>query len=95
MFFILSLLVGVSGAEFTNIRNSGSHSFPSVNITLLSISKTKCPFELELPSSLECATFSVPIDWHAPYGEHFNLGFVKLPAIPSNSNSKVDSLPMH
>jgi pimeloyl-ACP methyl ester carboxylesterase len=92
MFVILPLLLGTSGAESTNVRNSDLHPFPPVNSTLLSISWTRCPSELGLPSSLECAKFSVPIDWDAPYGEHFDLGLVKLPAIPSNTTSKVGSL---
>ena len=51
-----------------------------------------CPAELELPETLQCATLSIPIDWDTPYGEHFDLGLVKLPATPSNTTSKVGSL---
>ena len=92
MFLILSLILGASGVESANIRSSGSHPFPPVNSTLLSISWTRCPSELGLPSILECARFSVPIDWDSPYGEHFDLGLVKLPAMPSNTTSKVGPL---
>lgn len=40
---------------------------------------------------MECASFSVPIDWEQPYGNHFELGLVRMPA-RSNSSSKIGSL---
>lgn len=64
--------------------------FPPANSTADSIEWKKCP--TSLPSKLQCATFSVPIDWDEPYGDHFDLGLVKLPAVPSNSTPKVGYL---
>ena len=60
--------------------------FPPENSTDLSITWKPCPDELRAPKSLQCATFSVPVDWGSPYGDHFNLGLVKLPAAASNSS---------
>lgn len=68
-----------------------SKSFPPPNSTASSITFSKCPDELGAPSSLECGTFSVPINWDEPNGEHFDLGLVRLPA-PSNSTTKIGSL---
>lgn len=64
--------------------------FPPPNSTASSIEFAPCPAELELPESLQCATFSVPINWDEPYGDHFDLGLVKMPA-PSNSTTKIGS----
>ena len=69
-----------------------AYTFPPLNSTPSSVSWNACPPQLGLPSILECATFSVPVDWNSPYGEHFNLGLVKLPATPSNTTSKIGSL---
>ncbi|KAF1852020.1 alpha/beta-hydrolase [Cucurbitaria berberidis CBS 394.84] len=66
--------------------------FPPENSVASSISWSDCPPELGAPKALQCATFSVPIDWDKPYGEHFDLGLVKLPAAPSNNTSKIGSL---
>ncbi|USP80977.1 tap domain-containing protein [Curvularia clavata] len=66
--------------------------FPPLNSTTSSVSWNACPPQLGFPSALECATFSVPVDWDTPYGEHFDLGLVKLPAIPSNTTSKIGPL---
>ncbi|RAQ99416.1 tap domain-containing protein [Stemphylium lycopersici] len=92
LFVIVSLLLDASGAEITNARNLDANPFPPVNSTLSSILWTACDSELGFPSILECAKFSVPIDWDTPYGEHFDLGLVRLPAIPSNTSSKIGSL---
>jgi pimeloyl-ACP methyl ester carboxylesterase len=69
-----------------------AYTFPPLNSTASFISWNPCPTQLNLPKNLECASFSVPIDWNAPYGEHFDLGLVRLPAAPSNTTSKVGSL---
>lgn len=69
-----------------------AHTFPPLNSTPSFVSWNACPPQLGLPSILECATFSVPVDWDTPYGEHFDLGLVKLPATPSNTTSKIGSL---
>ncbi|KAF5846576.1 hypothetical protein GGP41_004641 [Bipolaris sorokiniana] len=69
-----------------------SYTFPPLNSTSSSISWNACSPQLGLPPSLECATFSVPIDWDTPYGEHFDLGLVRLPAAPSNTTSKIGSV---
>lgn len=61
------------------------HGFPPENSTASYISWSPCPSELRFPESLQCATFSVPVDWESPQGEHFDLGLVKLPAAASNS----------
>lgn len=50
-----------------------------------------CAPELNFQPSLQCATFSVPINWEEPNGEHFDLGFVKL-AAPVNSTNKIGFL---
>lgn len=64
------------------------------NSTASAISFSSCPPELGFPSSIQCAEFSVPINWDEPYGAHFNLGVVKLPA-QGNSTSKIGSLFMN
>jgi hypothetical protein len=56
-----------------------------------SISFGECPKEIELPLPLECASYSVPVDWDEPEGAHFDLGLVRLPA-PANSTTKIGSL---
>jgi pimeloyl-ACP methyl ester carboxylesterase len=61
------------------------HGFPPENSTTSSISWLPCTSELNLPEFLQCAKYSVPIDWESPHGEHFDLGLVKLPAAASNS----------
>jgi hypothetical protein len=69
------------------------HGFPPKNSTAARISWSPCPSELPLPESLQCANFSVPVDWESPQGEHFDLGLVKLPAAASNSSvSKLGNL---
>jgi hypothetical protein len=62
-------------------------SFPPENSTDSVITWKTCPPKLFKSKSLQCATFSVPIDWESPHGEHFNLGLVKLPAAATNSTS--------
>jgi hypothetical protein len=62
-------------------------SFPPENSTDSVITWMTCPPKLFKSKSLQCATFSVPIDWESPHGEHFNLGLVKLPAAATNSTS--------
>jgi hypothetical protein len=70
--------------------NSADSCILPANSTADSISWKPCPSSL--PSNLQCATFSVPIDWDAPHGEHFDLGLVKLPAKASNTSTKVGYL---
>jgi hypothetical protein len=63
---------------------------PYVNKTQSTIKWSVCP--AKLGNDVQCGTLSVPIDWNEPSGERFDLGMVKLPAIPSNSTSKIGSL---
>ncbi|OAG06449.1 alpha/beta-hydrolase [Paraphaeosphaeria sporulosa] len=67
---------------------SSSSALPS-NCTAPSITFGSCPEEA--PSQLECATYSVPINWDEPEGEKFDLGLVRLPA-NVNSTKKIGSL---
>ncbi|CAO2648352.1 Nn.00g076190.m01.CDS01 [Neocucurbitaria sp. VM-36] len=46
-----------------------------------------CSDALSLPSNLQCANLSVPVNWDAPYGDTFNLAMVRLPR-PSNSTTE-------
>jgi hypothetical protein len=73
-----------------NHNNTNTTQFPPPNSTASSIEFGPCPAQLEVPETLQCATFSVPINWDDPYGEHFDLGLVKLPA-PANSTTKIGS----
>ncbi|KAF3042318.1 hypothetical protein E8E12_000768 [Didymella heteroderae] len=58
-----------------------------------SITWAACPSEVLGASLLQCASYSVPVDWNEPHGEHFDLGLVKLPGTPSNSTfQKVGTL---
>jgi pimeloyl-ACP methyl ester carboxylesterase len=86
---IAPLLTGTFA--FPTVHSRGYRS-PPTNSTSSSIEWKTCPEELEFPESLYCGTLTVPINWDAPYGEHFDLGLVKLPATPSNTTSKVGSL---
>ncbi|KAJ4304617.1 hypothetical protein N0V90_000143 [Kalmusia sp. IMI 367209] len=61
------------------------------NSTAPSIAFAPCPEELGAPPALECATYSVPLNWDEPEGEHFDLGLVRLPA-NANSTKKIGSL---
>jgi hypothetical protein len=63
----------------------------AANCTAQSIVFSACAPNLNFPPSLQCATFSVPINWDEPNGEHFDLGLVKL-AAPSNSTNRIGSL---
>lgn len=74
------------------LRSSDFDCFPPENSVASSISWGTCSPELGAPAALQCATFSVPIHWDEPYGDHFDLGLVKLPAAPSNITSKIGSL---
>jgi pimeloyl-ACP methyl ester carboxylesterase len=49
------------------------------------ISWSTCPSSL--PSNLQCANFTVPVDWDAPHGETFQLGMVRL-LRPANSTAE-------
>lgn len=84
---VLSSLV-TSTCALPQIESRTSSRYP--NDTVSSIEWAACP--PGTPDNLRCATFSVPIDWDQPTGEHFNLGLVKLPATLSNSTIKVGSL---
>lgn len=68
------------------VQASKLNCFPPANSTAASINWGACPVEADVPEALQCAAFSVPIDWEKPYGEHFDLGLVRLPATPSNSS---------
>ncbi|ORX99201.1 TAP-like protein-domain-containing protein [Clohesyomyces aquaticus] len=68
--------------------SSSALSIPiSTYATPNGISWGNCSSELGLPPALQCATFSVPVNWDKPFGDHFNLGLVRLPR-PSNSTGK-------
>ena len=69
----------------TLLRND--HVLPA-NITAASITWNSCPPGVPGASSLQCASFSVPVDWNEPHGEYFDLGLVKLPGAVSNSTSQ-------
>lgn len=71
--------------------DSNSTAVLPANSTTHPLLFSVCPSELGFPSNLECATYSVPINWDEPDGEHFDLGLVRLPA-PANSTTKVGSL---
>jgi hypothetical protein len=92
----ISAFLGIIALPASVLAVSGSQrldSFPPENSTDPSITWGSCPGELRMPKSIQCATFSVPVDWESPHSEHFNLGLVKLPAAASNSNiSKVGTL---
>lgn len=63
------------------------------NTTAASITWNSCPSEVPGSSSLQCASYSVPVNWDAPHGDHFDLGLVKLPAAASNATfRKIGSL---
>jgi hypothetical protein len=63
------------------------------NCTASSITWGSCPPQASLPPNLQCASFSVPIDWNHPNGTYFDLGLVKLPATGSNSTySRIGNL---
>ncbi|KAJ4369715.1 hypothetical protein N0V83_005478 [Neocucurbitaria cava] len=51
------------------------------------ISWGNCTVWPSLPANLQCANLSVPVNWDAPDGDHFNLGMVRLPR-PSNSTAE-------
>lgn len=90
----IACLIASTCGHLTLIQRNTS-SFPPPNSVAPSILWSACPPDLSAPETLQCATYSVPIDWDEPYGEHFDLGLVKLPAIPSNTTSKVGSLFMN
>lgn len=87
---LASLLSTTLAAPLSARRSASSTSavLPS-NCTAPSIDFGPCPEEF--PSSLECATYTVPINWDEPDGEKFDLGLVRLPA-NSNSTKKIGSL---
>ena len=88
---ILASLITPSAGLPTVISRSPD-TFPPKNSTASSLNWAPCPAEVHAPKNLQCASLSVPIDWEEPYGEHFNLGLVKLPAVSSNSSTKIGSL---
>jgi hypothetical protein len=61
----------------------------SSNGTVPSITFGPCPEGF--PPVLDCANYSVPIDWDNPRGEKFNLALVRWPA-NANSTKKIGSL---
>ncbi|KAL6703566.1 hypothetical protein ACN47E_009511 [Coniothyrium glycines] len=83
-------LLTFSFAYPTSISSESGETKP-VNRDSVSLNWTACPAELNLPKTLQCATYAVPIDWDEPNGQHFDLGLVKLPA-PANSTRKIRSL---
>ncbi|KAJ4994025.1 TAP domain protein [Stagonosporopsis vannaccii] len=87
----IATLIALSSAIPTP---SLSHNDPLTAInTSLSISWNACPPELPGAAKLQCASFSVPVDWSEPHGEHFDLGLVKLPRAALNSTfQKVGNL---
>jgi pimeloyl-ACP methyl ester carboxylesterase len=54
------------------------------NSTAKSIEWGTCPESFPAPPNVQCANFSVPIDWDNPSGERFVLGMVKLLAGTAN-----------
>lgn len=84
---LIALFACASAApSLLSLRNSSVE-----NCTASSITWTACPPGYD--ARLQCANFSVPIDWDTPQGEHFNLGLIKLPAAPTNiSGPKVGKL---
>ena len=70
--------------------SSPSDCFPPANSTSPTLSWSSCPSALNAPSTLQCANFTVPVNWSDPYGSSFPLGIVKLPS--TNSSSKIGSL---
>jgi hypothetical protein len=85
---VLSL---ITSTVATPIHLNHHNESTAANCTAQDIVFSACAPELSFPPSLQCATFSVPINWDEPNGEHFNLGLVKL-AAPSNSISRIGSL---
>jgi hypothetical protein len=67
---------------FDTTRLSSNGSVPSI---------TFGPCPEEFPPVLDCANYSVPIDWDNPEGEKFNLAMVRWPA-NANSSKKIGSL---
>lgn len=61
--------------------------------TSSSIVWNACPPEVLGASLLQCASYTVPVDWNKPNGEQFDLGLVKLAGALSNSTfQKVGTL---
>jgi len=85
----ISTLTPFSSAAPTH--PSQHKAITSKNRTSHSIIFSSCAPELGFPPNLQCANFSVPIDWDHPDGEHFDLGLVKL-AAPANSTTKIGTL---
>ncbi|KAI8934979.1 hypothetical protein NX059_008645 [Plenodomus lindquistii] len=89
----MSLLYLLALVSAQSITLAGDSSLPSrANSTIPSIEWSACPPGTLLPKNVQCANFSVPIDWDEPWGEHFDLGIAKLPATPSNTTTRVGSL---
>ncbi|KAL1600610.1 hypothetical protein SLS60_006996 [Paraconiothyrium brasiliense] len=88
--FVASLLSSTIALPLSSRQPSSSNSttLPS-NCTAPSINFGPCPEGA--PSQLECATYSVPINWDDPEGEKFDLGLVRLRA-NANSTKKIGSL---
>lgn len=80
---LASLLAFPISVQAIQKRASYNSSLP--NCTASSILWGFCPPQASLPPNLQCASFSVPIDWEHPNGTYFELGLVKLPATGSNS----------
>lgn len=76
--------------------SSRRDSYPRANYTTGSIIWGSCPPGVPGAPILQCANYSVPVDWDTPHGQHFNLGMVKLPAAQSNATfEKVGALFMN
>lgn len=89
-FVVVSLLSYILASPLIPRQPSASQSFVLPrNCTAPSITFGACPKEIS--SKLECANYSVPINWDKPWGGKFDLGLVRLPT-KSNSTKKVGSL---
>lgn len=88
---VLTSLVAFTSA-FPTIKERDSTCFPPENSVASEITWIPCPPEVQAPEGLECGTYSVPINWDEPYGDKFDLGLVRLPAMASNLTTKIGSL---
>lgn len=88
---VLTSLLSFTSALPT-IQERDSTCFPPENSVASEISWISCPPEVQAPEGLECGTYSVPINWDEPYGEKFDLGLVRLPAMASNLTTRIGSL---
>jgi hypothetical protein len=88
VFFMIALLTRASALPASSLLQSN----PTLR-TSPSITWGACPSEVLGASLLQCASYSVPVNWNEINGEHIGLGLVKLPAAASNSTlQKVGTL---